>query len=115
MDHRRDARATFSEEEVMALVEISVVPVGTPTTSIGDYIADAVRVLEEAGVRYEVSGVGTIFEGAAKDIFPLARKMHEAAFRRGANRVVTTIVIDDRRDKEVTMKSKVAAVKKRLK
>jgi uncharacterized protein YqgV (UPF0045/DUF77 family) len=27
---------------------------------------------------------------------------------------VTTIVIDDRRDKKVTMKSKVASVKKRL-
>jgi uncharacterized protein YqgV (UPF0045/DUF77 family) len=41
--------------------------------------------------------------------------MHEGALKKGINRVVTTLIIDDRRDKEVTMKSKVAAVKKRLK
>jgi uncharacterized protein YqgV (UPF0045/DUF77 family) len=32
----------------------------------------------------------------------------------GITRVVTTVTIDDRRDKSVTMKSKVASVKKRL-
>ena len=40
--------------------------------------------------------------------------MHSASFKKGIKRVVTTIIIDDRRDKEVTMKSKVASVKKRL-
>jgi uncharacterized protein (TIGR00106 family) len=99
----------------MALVEISIVPVGTSTISIGDYIADAIGVLETAGVKYEVSAMGTMFEGATKDVFSLARRMHEEAFKLGAQRVITTITIDDRRDKEVTMKSKVAAVKKRLK
>jgi uncharacterized protein (TIGR00106 family) len=59
--------------------------------------------------------MGTMFEGTPQDVFALARKMHEAAFRRGAQRVVTTIHLDDRRDKDVTMKSKVASVKKRLK
>ncbi|HXF06458.1 MAG TPA: MTH1187 family thiamine-binding protein [Blastocatellia bacterium] len=99
----------------MVLAQISIVPVGTSTTSMGDYIADAIRVLEKAGVPYDVSAVGTLFEGTPKDVFALARKMHEAAFRRGAQRVVTTFVIDDRRDKEVTMKSRVAAIKRRLK
>ncbi len=99
----------------MALTQISIIPVGTATTSMGDYIADAIRVLEKADVPYEISAVGTTFEGAPRDVFSLARKMHEAAFRRGAQRVVTTIVIDDRRDKDVTMKSKVAAIKRRLK
>ncbi len=99
----------------MALVEISIIPVGTSTTSMGDYIADAVRVLEKAGVKYELSAMGTLFEGTPREVFSLARKVHEAAFRRGAQRVVTRIVIDDRRDKQVTMRSKVAAVKRRLK
>ncbi len=55
-----------------------------------------------------------LIEGKASDILALVRKMHEAAFKKGINRVVTTVIIDDRRDKEVTMKSKVASVKKRL-
>ena len=100
----------------MALAEISVVPLGTPTSSIGDWIAEAVKVAaENKNVKYEVSSMGTLIEGKTSDILTLARKMHEAAFKKGIKRVVTTVVIDDRRDKDVTMKSKVAGVKKRLK
>ena len=100
---------------VMALAEVSVIPIGTPTSSIGDWIAEAVKVLEKEGAKYELSPMGTLIEGKASDIFTLVRKMHEGALKKGINRVVTTLIIDDRRDKEVTMKSKVAAVKKRLK
>jgi uncharacterized protein (TIGR00106 family) len=99
----------------MALAEVSVIPIGTPTSSIGDWIAEAVKVLEKEGAKYEISPMGTLIEGEASDIFTFVRKMHEAALRKGIRRVVTTLMVDDRRDKEVTMKSKVAAVKKRLK
>ncbi len=98
----------------MALAEVSVIPIGTPTSSIGDWIAEAVRVLEKEGTKYELSPIGTLIEGKASDILTLVRKMHEAALKKGVNRVITTVIIDDRRDKEVTMKSKVASVKKRL-
>ncbi|GBD25326.1 hypothetical protein HRbin30_00644 [bacterium HR30] len=99
----------------MALIEVSVVPVGTGSPSIGDYIADAVRVLDEAGVPYELTAMGTLLEAEVKQALPLIQKMHEAAFKRGAVRVLSTIVIDDRRDKAVTIRSKVASVKRRLK
>jgi uncharacterized protein (TIGR00106 family) len=98
----------------MVLAEVSVIPIGTPTSSIGDWIAEAVRVLEKEGAKYELSPMGTLIEGKASDIFSIARKMHEAALKKGITRVITTVIIDDRRDKEVTMKSKVASVKKRL-
>lgn len=98
----------------MALAEVNVIPIGTPTSSIGDWIAEAVRVLEKEGTKYELSPMGTLVEGGASDILALVRKMHEAAFKKGIKRVVTTVIIDDRRDKEVTMKTKVASVKKRL-
>lgn len=98
----------------MAIAEITVIPLGTPSPSIGDWIAEAVKVLENEKVKYEVSPVGTLIEGSNVDIFRIAAKMHSASFKKGIKRVVTTIVIDDRRDKEVTMKSKVASVKKRL-
>ncbi len=99
----------------MALAEISVIPIGTPTPSIGDWIAEAVKVLEKSGIKYELSPMGTLIEGKASDIFRIAGKMHESALRKGIKRVVTTLVIDDRRDKEVTMRSKVASVRRRLK
>ena len=99
----------------MAIAEITVIPIGTPTPSIGDWIAESVRVLEKEKIRYEVSPTGTLLEGKYSDILRVAGKMHSAALKKGIKRVFTTIVLDDRRDKEVTMKSKVASVKKRLK
>jgi len=31
----------------MALAEISIIPIGTPTPSIGDWIAESVKILEK--------------------------------------------------------------------
>jgi len=53
--------------------------------------------------------------GRSSDIFRIAGKMHAAALKMGIKRVFTSILVDDRRDKDVTMKSKIASVKKRLK
>lgn len=98
----------------MALAEISVIPLGTPTSSIGDWIAEAVKVLEIDEVKYEIGPTGTLIEGESSVIFELAAKMHESAYARGIERVMTTVVIDDRRDKVVTMESKIASVNRRL-
>ena len=43
-------------------------------------------------------------------ILELVPQMHRAPFARGAQRVVTTVSIDARRDKPQTMESKVEAV-----
>lgn len=40
--------------------------------------------------------------------------MHRTAFDAGAKRVVTTIRIDDRRDKPMTIEGKIKAVKDKL-
>jgi uncharacterized protein (TIGR00106 family) len=98
----------------MALAEISIIPLGTATASIGDWIAQAITVLEKEGMKYEISPMGTLIEAEISDVFRVASRMHKPAFGMGTTRVVTTVTIDDRRDKSVTMKSKVASVKKRL-
>ncbi|MBE9482486.1 MAG: MTH1187 family thiamine-binding protein [Chloroflexi bacterium] len=99
----------------MALVEISVVPLGTPTPSLSQYIAKAVKVLEgEKDIKYELTAMGTIIEGDLDQVLTLARKMHEAVFSTGTMRVVTTIKIDDRRDKTSSMGSKMKSVKREL-
>ena len=72
----------------MAIAEITVIPIGTPSPSIGDWIAEAVKVLEKENVKYEVSPVGTLLEGKNADIFRIAAKMHSASFKKGIKRVV---------------------------
>lgn len=98
----------------MAIAEINIIPLGTPGPAVGDYIADAVGVLEESGVEFEVTAMGTIVEGELEVILGLARQMHELPFSKGLRRVVTTIRIDDRRDREATAAEKVETVRQRL-
>ena len=48
----------------MAMVEVSVVPVGTETPSVSRYVARAVQLLqEERDIKYELTAMGTIIEG----------------------------------------------------
>ena len=98
----------------MAILEISVVPIGTGDTSLSAYVADCLRILKKAKVRYELSSMGTNIEGDLKDLFEIALKMHRVPFKKGAQRVVTTLKIDDRRDKKGTLEGKKKAVKNKL-
>ena len=94
----------------MAIAEISIVPIGTQSTSVSSYVAACLKVLEGSGLTHEVHGMGTIIEGDLKALFETILKMHEVPFEAGALRVVTTIKIDDRRDKKTSAKGKVKAV-----
>jgi uncharacterized protein (TIGR00106 family) len=99
----------------MAIVEVSVVPLGTKTPSVSQYVARAVRVLErEKNLKYETTAMGTIIEGDLDRILTAVKKMHEGIFGEGVARVITTIEIDDRRDKAQGMKEKIDSLKKKL-
>ena len=98
----------------MAILEISVVPIGTGDPSLSSYVADCIRILREEKVYYELTAMGTNVEGNLKDLIRIALKMHEAPFKKGVSRVVTTLKIDDRRDKKGTLSAKKQAVRKKL-
>jgi uncharacterized protein (TIGR00106 family) len=99
----------------MAIAEISVVPLGTKTPSVSQYVARAVKVLEqEKGIRYEMTAMGTIIEGDLDRILAVVRKMHEGTFGDGVVRVLTMFKIDDRRDRAQDMKAKVDWLKQKL-
>jgi len=99
----------------MAMIDISVMPVGTQSPSVSQYVAGAVKILQkEPGIKYELTAMNTIIEGDLDKLLALAQKMHRSAFDAGAKRVVTTIRIDERRDKPLTIEGKIKAVKEKL-
>lgn len=99
----------------MAMIDISVVPVGTSGPSVSQYVAGAVRILKnEPGIKYELTAMNTIIEGDLDELLSLAQRMHRSAFDAGAKRVVTTIRIDERIDKPLTIEGKIKAVKDKL-
>ncbi|MFC1917161.1 MTH1187 family thiamine-binding protein [Chloroflexota bacterium] len=100
----------------MAIVEVSVVPIGTSTPSVSRYVARAIQILrEQSAVKYELTAMGTIIEGDLEQVMTLVKEMHRSAFNEGVQRVVTTIKIDERRDKPATIDSKVTSVHQKLK
>lgn len=99
----------------MAIMEISIVPVGTGTASVSNYIAAAVKVLESRGIKYQLTAMGTIVEGETGELLRLAQEMQEAVFRMGVSRIVTKINLDERRDKKMTMETKVESVREKMK
>jgi uncharacterized protein (TIGR00106 family) len=99
----------------MAIIDISVVPVGTAGPSVSSYVASAVKILQkEPGIRYELTAMNTIIEGDLSHLLTLAKRMHDSAFDAGAKRVVTTLRIDERRDKALTIEGKIKAVREKL-
>ena len=97
----------------MIIAEITILPVGTKTASLSKYVADAIKELKAMNLNPKVTAMGTIFE--AKDITTILegfKRVHEAVFRNAVPRVVSILKIDERRDKEGSIKQKLNSLKK---
>lgn len=103
----------------MAIVDVTVIPVGTESPSVSTYVADVHRVLkqyeEQGKIRYQLTPMNTIIEGDLPVLFEVIQVMHETPFAKGVARVCTSIRIDDRRDKERKMEDKITSVENHLK
>ena len=98
----------------MAIMEITVVPLGSGV-SLSKYVAKAVKVLETVpGIDYESTSMGTIITGEVDQLLDAAKLMHQAVLDAGAVRVSTLLRIDDRKDKPVTLSSKLSSLRKEL-
>ena len=100
----------FFWRKKMALMHLTIIPMGTNSSSIGEYVADVQKVLEKTDFSYDLTDMGTIIEGNTEDLLKLAAQLSERPFSKGVNRVLTQISLDDRRDKKVSIGAKKASV-----
>lgn len=99
----------------MAIAEVTVVPIGTATTSLSSYVADLQRILEkEEGISYTLTPMSTIIEGPLPRLWEVIALLHESPFLSDAKRVSTSIKLDDRRDKESSAAQKLNSVQQKL-
>ena len=97
------------------IAEVTVVPLGTGSASLSAYVAEVEKVLIKfPRLKSMLTPMSTILEGEMDEVLDAVKAMHEVPFRMGAMRVSTTLRIDDRRDKAITMAGKLAAVKAKL-
>jgi uncharacterized protein (TIGR00106 family) len=85
-----------------AVADFCLIPMGTPTPSVGKYIAACQKVLEsmkQDGIKYEMHGYGTNLEGTFPLVSQAIERCHEAVHEMGIARIATDIRIGTRTDK----------------
>ena len=100
----------------MITADLCIIPMGIEESGVGDYVAKAVQIIEESGLNYQITAMGTQIEAEdLKTLYEVCGKVQESIFEMGVPRVYTVLKIDDRRDRENrTLEEKVKSVKDRI-
>lgn len=94
------------------LVEFSIIPIGVGS-SIGDQLAEVLKIVDTSGFPYKVNPMGTVIEGDWDEVMKLIKKCHRTVMKRG-ERALTTISIDDRKGKPNRIDEKVKSIERRI-
>ncbi len=107
----------------MPLVSLKVIPLGVGT-SVSSYIARVIALLEEHGYKPVVTPDTTVIQVQdLSEVGAIVRMVHDELYSMGVARIVTIVMIDDRRDVEErtpdeivrSVMAKVEEEKKRMK
>lgn len=94
------------------LAEFSVVPIGKGE-SVGEYVAECLRIVKASGLPYKLCPMGTVVEGGYDEVMGVVRQCHLKVMGM-SGRVITTVKIDDRRGVEGAIDKKVESVLRRM-
>ena len=94
------------------LIEFSIVPIGT-SSSLSAKVAEVLNIVDSSGLPYKLTPMGTIVEGEWNDLMRLVKQCHRKMMEH-EERVLTRIIIDDRKGKTGRMDRKIRSVEKRL-
>jgi uncharacterized protein (TIGR00106 family) len=96
--------------EILIIAALSIFPIGVGT-SLSRYVKASLQALEDAGVDYRIGPMSTTIETETLDqLFDAVKTAYDAQRKLGAQRIYMVLNIDDRRDKDARMASKLAAV-----
>lgn len=94
----------------MIITQLSIAPIGRGT-SLSKYVKIVIEILRKEHVKFETNAMATIIETQdLSTLFQVIQKAHDAVVEAGAKRIITELKIDDRRDKDATMESKVKSL-----
>ena len=94
------------------MIEFSVVPLGKGA-SVSTVIARVMKIVIDSGVAYKANPMGTVIEGEWARLMDLIKKCHDEAMK-DADRVVTSIKIDDYKGKGDRLDKKLESVEQKL-
>ena len=95
------------------IAQFSVIPLGSGI-SLGEKVAEVIKVVDESGLAYQATAMGTIVEGSWDDVMKIIKKCRDTAMQK-SDRVVITISIDERADGlPDRLEGKIKSVERRL-
>ena len=95
----------------MIISQLSIAPVGKGT-SLSKYVKVAIEVFKKENVKYKTNAMATVIETEdLETLFNVVKKAHNAVLNFGAERIITELKIDDRRDKKNTIESKLNSIR----
>ena len=95
----------------MIVADLSMIPMGE-RTSASRYVRAVHQVLKESGLNFVPGPMSTTLEAESMDeIFDVTKKANEALAQLGVQRVVTTLKIDYRTDKEISIDTKMSTIR----
>lgn len=95
------------------IADISVIPLGAGV-SLSRYIAACERILIEAGLTPRLHACGTNVEGEWDAVIAAVKQCHATLHGMGAPRIVTTLRLETRTDREQTMTEKIQSVEAKM-
>ena len=95
------------------LVAFSVTPIGTGDISVGEEVADAVRVVRSSGLPNRTDAMFTEIEGSWDDVMVVVKHAVDAVLNK-AGRVSLVLKADIRPGASNQLEEKVRAVEERL-
>ncbi len=90
------------------IAEFTVVPLDKGA-HLSKWVAPMLEIVDDSGVDYQFTAMGTILEGDWDAVMGVVRRCH-ARMREQSERVVTTVKIDDHAGKTNRLSGKVKAV-----
>lgn len=90
------------------LVEFRIIPVGAGE-ELKEFMGKVLAIVEKSELDYQLTAMGTLLEGEWEEIMFVVKKCHDEIKKLSA-RVVTEIVVDDRKDMKGRLKGNVLEV-----
>ncbi len=94
------------------LVQLNTIPLGGDT-HLSDEIAEVLRVIDRAGLPYQLTPTGTCIEGEWDEVMELVRQCHEL-LRRTSPHVITSIYIEDQEGAHNQLADNVSSVEEKV-
>lgn len=89
---------------MIAEIHVAPSPIGTPLDKY-KHINEVIETISSSGLQYEVSALGTTFEGSDSKVWEVLRKVHEGTIRAGATSNISNIRIFSSVDEAVSIDS----------